>query len=91
MTILKFGLQGEQDRSAVETDISLALFAAACVYGKTRVRLETSYALADDGGRCVLRTSGKAGRAAARIFAGLTAARIGGAALEVMQVGGEGA
>jgi len=77
MTILKFSLPGEQDRDAVEADVALALLAAECVYGKPRIRLEASYVVADDGSACVVKTSGEAGEAAARIFAGLTAARVG--------------
>ena len=77
MAILKFTLTGEQDREGVETDVALALFAAECVYGKPRVRLEASYLVADDGSACVLKATGEAGEATARIFAGLTAARVG--------------
>jgi hypothetical protein len=77
MTILKFSLPGERDRDAVEADVALALFAAECVFGRPRVRLEASYVVADGGSACVLKASGEAGEAAARIFAGLTAARVG--------------
>jgi hypothetical protein len=83
MAIHKFTLTGEQDREAVETDITLALFAAECVYGKPRIRLEASYLVADDGSACVLRVNGEAGEAASRIFAGLTAARVGEAGYAV--------
>ena len=77
MTIVRFELAGQKNKEALETDIALALFAAECVYGKPRVRLEASYLVADDGQVCVVRADGDAGDAAARIFAGLTAVRVG--------------
>jgi hypothetical protein len=86
MSILRFELTGEQNNETVATDISLALFAAECVYGKPRVRLEASYVVADDGSACVLKASGEAGEVAARVFAGLTAARLGEAAYSVKRV-----
>ncbi len=64
MTVHKFALNGDPDREAIETDVALALF-------------EASYLVADDGGACVLKATGRAGEAAALVFAGLTAARIG--------------
>jgi hypothetical protein len=86
MTILKFDLVGEEDKQAVETDITLALFAAECVFGKPRVRMEASYILEEDGAACVINAAGEAGEAAARIFAGLTAARLGEASYSVKRV-----
>jgi hypothetical protein len=83
MTILRFELTEETDREAAETDLSIAVFAAECVYGQARLRLEMSYALDDNGKICVIRSAGEAGEAAARIFAGLTAARLGEAAYAV--------
>ena len=86
MTILKFELKGEPDREAVEADVTLAMFASECVFGKTRMRLETAYLVDDDGGACVVNVAGEAGEVAARVFAGLTAARLGEAAYSVKRV-----
>jgi hypothetical protein len=77
MAILKFEFRGEVDREAIETDVTLAIFASECVFGKPRIRLEASYLLDDEGKACVISTAGEAGEAAARRFAGLTAARVG--------------
>ena len=82
-TVLKFELEGEADPEAVESDIALALFAAECVYGRPRVRLEASYLVGSEGRDCVLRSDGEAGDAAARIFTGLTSVRMGDAAYSV--------
>ena len=82
-TVLRFQLQGDADQEAVETDIALALFAAECVYGKPRVRLEASYLVGSEGRDCVIRSSGDAGDAAARIFTGLTSMRVGDSAYQV--------
>ena len=51
--VLRFKFS-EADRETVEGDVALAIFAAECVYGRPRVRLETSYLVDDDGGACVL-------------------------------------
>ena len=88
-TVLKFELEGEADHGAVETDMALALFAAECVYGKPRVRLEASYLVGPDGKECVIHSTGEAGDAAARIFAGLTAVRVGDTSYRVRNLLGE--
>jgi hypothetical protein len=82
-TILKFEVAGETDREAVEADVALAIFAAECIYGKPRTRIETSFLVDQEGQACVIRAEGEAGEAAARIFAGLTAARLGEGAYAV--------
>ena len=41
--IIRFAYLGEADAGAVEADVALAIFAAECVYGKPRTRLEASY------------------------------------------------
>ncbi|HLF75990.1 MAG TPA: hypothetical protein VJB57_00730 [Dehalococcoidia bacterium] len=86
--ILKFEMRAESGRDDVESDLALALFAAECVYGKPRVRMEASYLVAEDGRTCVVSTAGEAGEAAARIFAGLTSARVGEAAYSVKRLAG---
>jgi hypothetical protein len=83
MPTLRFAFSGKPDREAVEADVTLALFAAEQVFGKPRVRLEAGYTLERDGRSCVLTATGEAGDAAARIFAGLTAVRLGEAAYTV--------
>jgi len=76
-TVLRFTFPEGVDVRAVEGDMALAIFAAECVYGRPRVRMETSY-LVDEGGKtCVVEVCGEAGETAARVFAGLTAARLG--------------
>lgn len=73
-------------RETVEADVALAIFAAECVYGRPRVRMETSYLVDDDGGACVLEIGGEAGESVARVFAGLCAARLGEDAYSVQRV-----
>ncbi len=86
MTVLKFEFLGKRDHDAVEADATFAIFASECVYGRPRIRLEASYLIADDGSACVVKAMGEAGEAAARIFAGLTAARVGEQAYSVKRV-----
>ena len=65
------------DPNSVEDDLRLALFSAGCLFGPSRLRLETNYLVREDGESCVIESRGEAGDAATRIFAGLTAARVG--------------
>ena len=84
--IVRFKFKGQPDPEAVEADVALAIFAAECVYGRPRVRMETSYLMDDDGKACVVDVRGEAGEAAARIFAGLAAARLGEHGYEVRRL-----
>ena len=77
MSLLRFSFLDGDDREAVEADVTLAIFASECVFGKSRVRLEASYTVAPDGSHCVLRIGGESGEAAARIFTGLISVRRG--------------
>ncbi len=86
--VIRFKLK-EVNRETVEADIALAIFAAECVYGRPRVRMEASYLVGDDGGACVLQVDGDAGESVARVFAGLCAARLGEDAYFVQRVSRE--
>jgi hypothetical protein len=84
--LLRFSFKEGETRESVEADIALAIFTAECVYGRPRVRMETSY-LVDEGGKtCVVEVCGEAGETAARIFAGLAAARLGEHGYEVRRL-----
>lgn len=77
MSILRFTFSEGLDAGAVEGDMALAIFAAECVYGRPRVRMETAYLVDECRRACVVDVRGEAGEAAVRVFAGLTAARLG--------------
>ncbi len=81
--VLRFAFDNEQDREGLEADIALAIFAAECIHGRPRVRLETRYLVSPDGSSCVIEVGGSAGEAAARVFAGLAIARFGESAVRV--------
>jgi hypothetical protein len=84
--LLRFSFKEGETRETVEADIALAIFTAECVYGRPRVRMETSY-LVDEGGKtCVVEVCGEAGETAARVFAGLAAARLGEHGYEVRRL-----
>jgi hypothetical protein len=84
--VLRFSLPAGADAETVETDMALAIFAAECVYGKPRVRMEVSYLVEERGRACAMHISGEAGEAAARVFAGLAAARFGDEAFAVQRI-----
>ena len=75
--IVRFAFNKGEKAEDLEADMGLAIFAAECVYGKPRVRMEASYLVAQDGRSCVLQVGGESGEAAARIFSGLAAVRFG--------------
>ena len=81
--ILKFAFKGELDTDEIEADLALAIFAAECIYGKPRVRLETRYVVGLGGRTCVMEVSGAAGESAARVFTGLSSARHGEEAINI--------
>ncbi len=80
---IRFTFPDEANQEDVESDVALAVFAAECVYGRPRVRIEAGYALDASGHICVVRTDGDAGEATARIIAGLAAVRFGEGAYAV--------
>ena len=84
--MLRFAFSEGGEKEDVEADIALAIFTAECVYGRPRVRMEASYLVDDDGKACVMDIEGEAGEAAARVFTGLTAARVGERAFKVQRV-----
>jgi len=86
--MVRFAFTEDIDRETVEADLALAIFVAECVFGKPRVRMETSYLVEESGKACVVGICGEAGEAAARVFAGLAAARLGEDAYTVRRMPG---
>jgi hypothetical protein len=86
--LLRFKFR-EADRETVEADVALAIFAAECLHGRPRVRMEASYLVDDDGRACLLEIGGEAGESVARVFAGLCAARFGEEAYSVQRLAHE--
>lgn len=87
-TMVRFAFTEDIDRETVEADMALAIFVAECVYGKPRVRMEASYLVEGSGRTCVVDVCGEAGEIAARVFAGLAAARLGEDAYTVRRLPG---
>jgi hypothetical protein len=81
--ILRFTFCQEQGREEVEGDLALAIFAAECIHGRPRVRLETRYLVGAGGQTCVMEVSGPAGESAAQVFTGLATARFGEEAVSI--------
>ena len=85
-TVLRFSFKEASLKDEIEGDIALAIFTAECVYGRPRVRMEASYLVNDDGQSCVIDVEGESGEAAARVFTGLTTARVGEQAFSVKRL-----
>jgi hypothetical protein len=87
--IVRFKFKEPLDRDEVEDDVCLAIFCAECLHGKPRIRLEVGgFLVSDDGSCCVLDVRGPAGEDAARIFAGLSTARVGEDSFAVKRIEG---
>ena len=84
--IVRFKFSEPVEPYEVEDDVCLAIFAAECLHGQPRVRLELSYLVDEAGSRCVLDVRGSAGEDAARIFTGLSTARVGEGSFKVERV-----
>jgi len=89
--LLRFAFESDEDREGVEADIALAIFAAECIHGRPRVRMETRYLVSPDGKSCVIEVGGASGEAAARVFAGLASARFGDRGFNVSAAAGSSA
>ncbi len=79
----RFAFNHGQDQEGVEGDMALAIFAAECIHGRPKVRMETRYLISPGGSGCVMELSGAAGEAAAQVFAGLATARFGEEAVSI--------
>ncbi len=84
--VLRFDFEEANSPTEVEADIALAIFAAECLYGRPRVRMETSYLVDKQGRSCVVEVNGESGEAAARVFAGLISVRVGEHAFRIESV-----
>lgn len=85
-SLLRFRFTPPSEVVAVEDDLRLALFAAECLYGAARLRLEAAYLVRCDGATCVIESRGESADAAARVFAGLSVMRVGEAGFSVEHV-----
>ncbi len=81
--ILRFTFYAEPDPEDIEADLALAIFAAECLHGRPRVRLETRYLVGPEGHTCVMEVTGPAGESVAQEFAGLATARVGKEAVSI--------
>lgn len=84
--ILRFQFTEPGDFEGVDGDACLAIFAAECVHGRPKTRLEVSYLVDAGGRRCVLKVNGPAGETAAQVFTGLCNERFGEAGFTVERV-----
>jgi len=70
----------------IEETLLLAVLAAECLHGVSRVRLDASYWLDGPSRRCVLDASRAVGRTLNRLFTGLAAKEFGEDAFTVERV-----
>lgn len=70
----------------IEETLLLAVLAAECLHGVSRVRLDASYWLDGPSRRCVVDASRAVGRTLNRLFTGLAAKEFGEGAFSVERV-----
>ena len=66
----------------------MAIFAAECLHGGPKTRLEISYAVDTAGTSCVTEIGGPAGEAAVQVFMGLLGVRCGTGQFTVERLAG---
>ena len=86
-TVIRFCLPEAARHDDVANDMALALFTSECLHGRQQTRLEVTYLGSEDGRRCVLSGTGKAGESATRVFTGLCEQRFGEQGFQVERFG----
>ena len=73
----------------LEETLLLAVLAAECLHGASRVRLDAAYSLDEDARACVIDASTVVGRDVSHLFTGFAAREFGEDAFSVERVGVE--
>lgn len=84
---VRFVFPNSGSRDEIEADVGLSIFSAECLYGRPRTRLQVSYLIDNEGGRCVLRVRGEAGETALKVLIGLCCERFGENGFTVERLG----
>ena len=85
--VCKFTFLDGTKRDWIESHLSWAIFNAECTFGKSKVRIEASYFIADDKPECVVDVSTKVGEHIAQLLTGIMIRELGeeGFAVERLQ------
>ena len=84
--IVRFAFAVPLDPTQLEDDLGMAIFAAECLHGRPKTRLEFGYVIDADGASCVTEIGGAAGEAALQVLVGMLSARCGAGRFTVEQL-----
>ena len=84
--IYRFQFTSEHAVQEIEETLHLAVLAAECLHGQSRVRLDTSYYMDSAKHTCVIDASTDVGRDIVRVFTGFAIREFGEDAFQVRRV-----
>ena len=84
--VYRYQFAQEVPAREIEETLQLAVLAAECLHGQSRVRLDASYCMDADKRACVIDAGTDVGRDIVRIFTGFTIHEFGEDAFKVQRV-----
>ena len=84
--VYRYQFSPDAPAQEIEETLHLAVLAAECLYGQSRVRLDASYYMDSDKRTCVIDARTEVGRDIVRIFTGFTIHEFGEDAFKVERV-----
>ena len=84
--IYRFEFGKDTPAQEIEETLNLAIIAAECLHGQSRVRLDASYCMDENSGVCVIDPGSDAGQDIVRIFTGLAIRTFGEDAFKVRRM-----
>lgn len=85
--VYRYQFAPESPAQEIEDTLHLAVLAAECLHGQSRVRLDASYCMDSNKRACVIDAGTDVGRDIVRIFTGFTIREFGEEAFKVRRVG----
>ena len=84
--VYRYQFAPESPAQEIEDTLHLAVLAAECLHGQSRVRLDASYCMDSNKRACVIDAATEVGRDIVRIFTGFTIREFGEDAFKVKRV-----
>ena len=75
--VCRFTFKGGTTRDAVESQLTLAIVVAECMFGHARVRPDAAYLMSEDGKQLAIDASNEVGEYIAQLFTGLLIREVG--------------
>lgn len=85
-TVCRFSFKKNIKQKWIETHVMWAIFNAECIFGKSKVRTDTSYYISNDKPQCIIDVSTDVGEHIARLFTGMMIKELGEIGFEVNRI-----